>query len=866
MRRYGSGGKPVMSDLRRLFHVAPSPRDRMILDSAGYVPSVMDPEVDAELGQVVVRKPWGYEYLAYANDRVALWILHINEGEATSLHCHPLKETELIVLEGEIDFSTSDQRAVLQAGQAVRIERGVFHQSRSNSVNCRVLEIERPNNKHDLLRLRDDYGRKDQGYEDSTHFDLVTENFNRISFSDAELGTLRKMVGGTGLYFFRGNGDRFVRSFSHLPESSFVAPLDVGDIESSHLLLLSEFRQKVEKFDETTEFEALVVHTDETEIPLAVALADQMASRVGDNIFLVESDQSMHLVDAFVRSERVRVTPISDPKTATFAALGSSLFDGSPSCAVLGGLESDLQARESIAEAIKSDLPLYLILGVPSRPTSWPWGQRMVASKFPSATGSCECEGPAERGAEITTMTVAEVLESGTTGLKPSLLYFSVENQTVMVDRRSALNESRERSSRAKASISGRQRKYLRDNLVEARHPILLVGRGVRISKSTDVLRALLREFDIPVVTSRSGLDVVSSDNPNFCGRAGAYGMRGANLALQNADLVMAVGTSLGPAMTGRSWKNFCRGSKVLMFNSDGVVMNRPSVAPEARFELEAMEALDLLGEALSDRRSLSTNIHEWFTACQWQHEHFDGDAGIKRYEPDRGSSYSIVSALSAVIDDYDVLAVDGGWMLHVATHALQTTERSRVIMSTSLESQGRAVALALGTVLAGRTQRAIVLTDELGLTRSLEALLHAAARDLPITVVVLNRHGESTVPAYKQLAYPGAQPFRSHAYPDPKDIAATVGCDYASFESDCFGAAELRELRAIRATSRGLLLVEIPLHDAQRLSPRPGFARFPDGHWEALPIEDLEPLLPIEVLEKQLHIPTTEVSKHARS
>ena len=53
----------------------------------------------------IVKKPWGYEYLAYENDDVALWFLYIKKDHATSLHCHPNKTTGLILLDGEAKVS-----------------------------------------------------------------------------------------------------------------------------------------------------------------------------------------------------------------------------------------------------------------------------------------------------------------------------------------------------------------------------------------------------------------------------------------------------------------------------------------------------------------------------------------------------------------------------------------------------------------------------------------------------------------------------------------------------------------------------------------------------------------------------------------
>lgn len=116
---------------------------------------------------VIVRKPWGYEYLAYKNQEVALWLLHILPGERTSMHCHPNKSTGLIVLSGEaeINFIADSKRLRAPAKQMIR--RGLFHQTYAVGPDPVLLfEIETPVDKDDLVRLRDNYGRKDSGYED----------------------------------------------------------------------------------------------------------------------------------------------------------------------------------------------------------------------------------------------------------------------------------------------------------------------------------------------------------------------------------------------------------------------------------------------------------------------------------------------------------------------------------------------------------------------------------------------------------------------------------------------------------------------------------------------------------------------------
>jgi len=136
----------------------------------------------------IIRKPWGYEYIAYQNDSVALKVLHINAGERTSLHCHPSKSTGLVLLAGtaEINFIADSKLLTAPAKQMIR--RGLFHQTHAVSDDGIIMfEIETPVDKDDLVRLRDNYGRKDQGYE-GNQFELPKDS-ECLWIKDPVLGT-----------------------------------------------------------------------------------------------------------------------------------------------------------------------------------------------------------------------------------------------------------------------------------------------------------------------------------------------------------------------------------------------------------------------------------------------------------------------------------------------------------------------------------------------------------------------------------------------------------------------------------------------------------------------------------------------------
>jgi mannose-6-phosphate isomerase-like protein (cupin superfamily) len=136
---------------------------------------------------LVVNKPWGYEYLWYQNETVAIWFLFIKKLHGTSLHCHARKRTSLIVLDGLIQCNTLDDKYAINPLQAIVLEPCVFHSSKALSENgAYLLEIETPPMKGDLVRMNDLYGRQNAGYENIHQYSTDFSNYEYYPFSNNE--------------------------------------------------------------------------------------------------------------------------------------------------------------------------------------------------------------------------------------------------------------------------------------------------------------------------------------------------------------------------------------------------------------------------------------------------------------------------------------------------------------------------------------------------------------------------------------------------------------------------------------------------------------------------------------------------------
>jgi rfaE bifunctional protein nucleotidyltransferase chain/domain len=118
-------------------------------------------------------KPWGKEYLAYQNDEIGIWILHVDKDQETSLHCHFKKDTILMPISGCFKINLFKGYKILNILEYIYVPRNTFHGIHSYSDNSVLMEIEiytehiQYTDKNDLLRIRDIYNRDKNNYESS---------------------------------------------------------------------------------------------------------------------------------------------------------------------------------------------------------------------------------------------------------------------------------------------------------------------------------------------------------------------------------------------------------------------------------------------------------------------------------------------------------------------------------------------------------------------------------------------------------------------------------------------------------------------------------------------------------------------------
>jgi mannose-6-phosphate isomerase-like protein (cupin superfamily) len=115
-----------------------------------------------------IHKPWGFEHVLFMDKHNLILRLYINDGESTSLHCHPNKSTRMIVIRGTVKLTVNSTTYTLTSSNSIFIEKNAIHSSEAVDGDAELIEIDSPPLLTDIVRIKDKYGRtgKEFFYED----------------------------------------------------------------------------------------------------------------------------------------------------------------------------------------------------------------------------------------------------------------------------------------------------------------------------------------------------------------------------------------------------------------------------------------------------------------------------------------------------------------------------------------------------------------------------------------------------------------------------------------------------------------------------------------------------------------------------
>ncbi len=265
-------------------------------------------------------------------------------------------------------------------------------------------------------------------------------------------------------------------------------------------------------------------------------------------------------------------------------------------------------------------------------------------------------------------------------------------------------------------------------HLFTAKRPIIALGWGVHLAGARDVARKMVERWGVPCVTTWGAADIMAG-HPLYVGTWGTHGIRAANFAVQNADLVIAIGTRLDTKATGSPASSFAPKARLVMVDIDENELRK--------MERIGRPCITIKESAKFFKLFLEGDFSDWREkVAGWQRDY---PAILPSYGPD--SPYRIMEQLGRYLTHDDVVVSDTGCPLAWAMQTLPF--KGRFIHAFNQTPMGYGLGAAIG-VAGEHPGRVVLLTGDGGLSECINELATIAKHKLNIKIILFNNRGHA--------------------------------------------------------------------------------------------------------------------------
>ncbi|RMX07665.1 acetolactate synthase 3 catalytic subunit [Corticibacter populi] len=310
---------------------------------------------------------------------------------------------------------------------------------------------------------------------------------------------------------------------------------------------------------------------------------------------------------------------------------------------------------------------------------------------------------------------------------------------------------------------SGQIRKALQ-YLLAAKRPYIYAGGGVILANATGELRALADKLGVPVTNTLMGLGAFPASDPKFLGMLGMHGTIEANNAMQNCDVLLAIGARFDDRVIGNP-KHFAQNErKIIHIDVDPSVISKRvkvqvPIVGDCRDVLT--ELLGMLDE--TDERPDPAALKDWWNTIEgWRERRcLDYDRGNK----DVIKPQYVVETLWNMTRGDDVYVTsDVGQHQMWAAQYYRFDEPRRWINSGGLGTMGVGIPYAMGIKLAKPQSEVFCITGEGSVQMNIQELSTCLQYNTPIKICALNNRYLGMVRQWQEIEYSGRY---SHSYMD---------------------------------------------------------------------------------------------------
>jgi len=300
--------------------------------------------------------------------------------------------------------------------------------------------------------------------------------------------------------------------------------------------------------------------------------------------------------------------------------------------------------------------------------------------------------------------------------------------------------------------------------LLNAKRPYIYTGGGVLLGNATGELRTLVDMLGYPVTNTLMGLGAYPASDRKFLGMLGMHGTIEANNAMQNCDVLLAVGARFDDRVIGNP-KHFAQNERKIIH----IDIDPSSISKRVRVDIPIVgDVKDVLGELISMIKESSTKPDAAALGSWW--ETIEGWRSKDCLKYDRGNKdvikpQYVVETLWNMTKDADTyITSDVGQHQMWAAQYYRFDEPRRWINSGGLGTMGVGIPYAMGIKLAKPESEVFCITGEGSVQMCIQELSTCLQYNTPIKICSLNNRYLGMVRQWQEIEYSGRY---SHSYMD---------------------------------------------------------------------------------------------------
>ena len=398
------------------------------------------------------------------------------------------------------------------------------------------------------------------------------------------------------------------------------------------------------------------------------------------------------------------------------------------------------------------------------------------------------------------------------------------------------------------------------EKLKSAKRPVIYAGNGIRLAGAFDLFRQIVPKLNVPIVTGWNSIDLMADTDPLYVGRGGMMGDRAGNFAVQNADVILAVGNRLSIRQVGYAWKTWAREAFVMMVDVDAEELKKPTLHVELPIHADAKDFFEALLAKLPTSGPLCIE-NGWQELCrEWKQKY---PVVLPKHKESEGltNPYAFIHALSSLLPENYTTVVGNGSASVIGSHGYVIKEGQRFIINSAVASMGYDLPAAIGVCVALGRKEIVCISGDGSIQMNLQELQTILTNRLPIKIFVINNGG------YHSIRQTQTNIFSHHtkvgigpesgdlSFPSLEKLASAYGYPYGA----CHTNAEIEKILKVAFATEGAFLAEIFVDPTQFFEPKSATKRREDGSLFSPPLEDLAPFLPREELQSIMKIPMME-------